>query len=128
MSMPWKAKVEEMLQIRDDWRGTTSECSEWSWIWKKLIYRTLWGEDLVLCECVISWCDHSTVGVKKMPVLRKYTMKCLGVKGHFYTSYSACLENVCTCVYVERDTQKKREKHGKILIGKYKWRVQRCSL
>ena len=45
-------------------------------------------------------------------------MKCLGVRGHDYTSYSACSENVCTCVCVERDTQK--EKHGKILIGKYK--------
>lgn len=37
-----------------------------------------------------------------------------------YTSYSACSENVCTCVCVEKDTQKEREKHGKILIGKYK--------
>ena len=36
-------------------------------------------------------------------------MKCLGVRGHDYTSYSACSENVCTCVCVERDTQKERE-------------------
>ena len=110
MSMPWKAKVEEMLQIRDDWRGTTSECSEWSWIWKKLIYRTLWGEDLVLCECVISWRDHSTVGVKKMPVLRKYTMKCLGVKGHdLYKLFSLFRKCMYMCVCGESYTKKERE-------------------
>lgn len=39
-----------------------------------------------------------------------------------YATYSSCSENVC--VPVERDTKREREsKHGKMLIGKSKWRV-----
>ena len=131
MSVPWKTKVGEMLQIRDDWRDTTSESSEWSWIgswiWKKLMYWTLWGEDLVLRECVISWHDHSPVGVKQNASSKKIHNEVLGSKGTWlYKLLSLFRKCMYMCVCGERYT--KREKHGKILIGKYKWRVQRCSL
>ena len=48
-------------------------------------------------------------------------MKCLGVRGHdLYKLLSLFRKCMYMCVCVERDTQKEREKHGKILIGKYK--------
>lgn len=127
MSMPWKTKKLRKcfrLEMTDETQHLKAVSDpgldpgfEKNW------YTGHYGEKI----CIVWACNFLTwllsCGCETNACSKKIHNEVLGSKGTWFIQVTQLVSgNVYMCVCGER------EKHGKILIGKYKWRVQRCSL